>query len=115
MAGEALTLGYVVELDTTNDYPYVIKTTLDTSIALGVVLADAESGHAVNLCTEPGQVVVGYCSGAVTEGTFLCPDGANDGQVKTAASGDQICAVAMETTTAAGEFRMLFFHGWLKA
>jgi len=112
IAGAAISRGWLIMLDATNNYPYVVKTAADTDFAIGVATADAASGEAVQCEMLDGNVHTVY--GTATEGAEICPDGGNDGYVKDAASGDQICGIAMEAATAT-HFRALLRNGGLKA
>jgi hypothetical protein len=115
IAGEAITKGYLI-MPTSGSFPTVEATALDTSVPIGVATADAAIGEEVPYEPLDGNVRLLYASGAISEGDNICPDGANDGQVKTAAAGDQVCGIAnIEATTGAGLFRATAFQGHLLA
>jgi hypothetical protein len=113
VAGEAITRGYVLELSSiANDGITVIAAESDTSFVLGVALRDAASGESFPMLPI-GPVVTMY--GTATAGAQVVPNGASDGAVKVAASGDEVCGVALEAASSA-EFRaMLGAGGRLKA
>lgn len=114
IAGAAIERGDLIKLDTTNNYPYVIKTAADTDVVIGYATADAASGEAVQYETICGNVHLVRASAAISEGDNIAP--AADGEVKTAASGNQVCGQAMEAASGADvEFRCLLYHGWLLA
>lgn len=115
VAGGTISKGMVCILDTTNNYPYCVVATDDTSVILGVAAHDAVSGESVELHTTCGDVVLMRASGDISEGDNVCPDGSNDGEVKTAASGDQVCGKAMEAGSADTLFRVQLKSGWLLA
>lgn len=114
VAGEAITRGYCLELSSiTGGGITVIAAEADTSFVLGVALQDAASGE-VFQAMPAGPVVTLY--GTATAGVQVTVDGSGtDGQVKDAASGDEVLGVALEAATAS-EFRaMLNVGGRLKA
>ena len=116
IASATVTKNHLVMLDTSNNFPYVLRTTNDTDSPIGIALADAVSGEVIPLAPLDGKVHSLVASGAISEGAYVCPDGGSDGKIKTAASGDQICGTAQMASLADGDIiPVLCFHGWLKA
>jgi len=104
----------LLTLDTTNNYPYMVQTSADTDIALVVALAAAAAEEELQYMPIGGHFGVARAGAAISEGDNIAPT--TTGEVKTAASGDQVMGKAMEAASGANvEFRVFFYHGWLLA
>jgi hypothetical protein len=109
-AGEAITVGRALKLDSTEGQ--VLHTTAITDVAIGVALETVASGDMVSIAP-PGTIVKMVPGAAVSLGAQVMPEASGAGKVITAAGATAIaCGVAMTEAGAEDElFEVLFLSG----
>ena len=91
-------------------FPTVQHTSADTDKPMGVALADAATGEAVQYAKLDGGIYTVVADDAISKHANIVPSTA--GRVKTAATGDFIIGYALEAATAQDDnIRCVLFHG----
>lgn len=85
----------------------LVVSAADTDVVIGVIQSGADASEAnVPVCIF-GQTKA-KASGAIAKGARVCPD--SSGRIKTAATGDLVCGVALEAAAANGDIIEIFFN-----
>jgi hypothetical protein len=109
VAGAAVEVGDLIQLDTTNNWPYGIKTAASTDVVIGICLQAAAAGEAFQVGMTRG-VYMCRSSAAISEEARIAP--AADGEIVTADAAKESVGIALEASTAADQdVRCLLFAG----
>jgi len=107
-ASESLTRGQLVSVADSMDHAVARTTTGARERAVGVVLADTESGHLAKVQTAGVGPCVASAPGGIERGALLTPSATTAGAVASLTTkGDPIVATALEAAAAGATFRCL--------